>query len=29
MNYKALYEEWLNNDYIDEDTKKELKEIKK
>ncbi|EJP6473997.1 phospho-sugar mutase [Clostridium botulinum] len=28
MNYKALYEEWLNNDYIDEDTKKELKKLK-
>jgi len=27
MDYKKVYKEWLDNDYIDEDTKKELKEI--
>lgn len=27
MDYKKVYKEWLDNDYIDEDIKKELKEI--
>ncbi|EJO5348140.1 phospho-sugar mutase [Clostridium botulinum] len=27
MDYKKVYEQWLNNDYIDEDTKIELKGI--
>jgi phosphoglucomutase len=27
MNYKETYQEWLNNPYFDEDTKKELKAI--
>lgn len=28
MDYKEIYEEWLNNPYFDEDTKKELQAIK-
>ncbi len=27
MDYKKVYKEWLDNDYVDEDTKQELKEI--
>ena len=27
MDYKAVYEEWLNNPRIDEDTKKELRDL--
>ncbi len=29
MDYKKVYKEWLDNDYIDEDIKKELKEDNK
>lgn len=28
MNYKNVYEQWLNDDYFDNDTKKELMDIK-
>lgn len=28
MDYKAMYQEWINNPYFDEDTKNELKSIK-
>ncbi len=25
MDYKKVYKEWLDNDYVDEDTKQEIK----